>query len=205
MKPLILLMLCGLMVFSAGVVTAQTATPECGQPGSFCTIATWNYLGQQTLTAWPTNTAQPTLFPTPTLAGQDYPIIAFDPVASPTVLASVTPVPPLATMDLQTGPVYNSLATVEGSLRNAPENISPYYVPNQQGAQLFSYMKWVLGSSIGDELVGPFGPFIGRISAMIGIEIALAGVYFIIFVSRFVLQFVQWIVTLVLKFVPFLG
>lgn len=225
MKPLILLILCGLLAVSASGAAAQTIgptptdyppgfntptpfptdTPECGQQGSFCTIATWNYLGQQTLTAFPTNTPRPTQFPTSTLAGQDYPIMGFDQVLSPTPIPSGTPITIGAEVEIPSGPIYNGLATVENSLSSAPENISSYYVPNQQGAQLFSYLKWMFSGSIGDEIIGPFGPFIGRIAAMVGIEIALAGVYFAIFISRFVLQFVQWIITLVLKFVPFLG
>jgi hypothetical protein len=144
--------------------------------------------------------------PTPTTGPWIFATLSFEQISSPTPIPSATPILMQGTADIPTGPIYDGLATVEGNLQNAPDQVAPAgWLPNETGYQLFSYIKWTFSSSVGDELAGPFGPLLGRLAAIIGIEIILAGIYFIFFVVRLVLRFVQWILTLILKFIPFFG
>ena len=144
--------------------------------------------------------------PTPTTGPWLFATLSFEQISSPTPIPSATPILLQGTADIPTGPIYDGLATVEGNLRNAPDQIAPAgWLPNQTGYQLFSYVKWVLSPSIGQELIGPFGPLVINLATIIGIEIVMAGIYFTLFVVRFVMHFVQWIIRWILKFIPFFG
>lgn len=144
--------------------------------------------------------------PTPTTGPWAFATVDFGHIPSPTPRPTSTSLSIEVTVDLPTDYIYDSLATVEGHLREAPENIAPAgWLPNQTGYQLFSYTKWMLSGQVGEELLGPFGPFVGRLEAILVIQIVMAAIYFIIFIARFVVRFVQWIITNILKFIPFFG
>lgn len=134
------------------------------------------------------------------------PIPTFEPMQSPTPIPTVTPINVDEEVDLRSSDIYNSLATAEGALREAPENLTTAgYLPDETGYQLFSYMKWAFGSSTAEEIAGPFAVFINRLSVIMGMYILLGIIYFIIFIARFIIRFIQWVITTILKFVPFFG
>lgn len=133
------------------------------------------------------------------------PIPTFVPMQSPTPIPTSTPIVVEEDVDLRTGDIYNNLATAEGNLREAPENIVTGWLPDQTGYQLFSYVKWMVSPQIGDEVFGPFGGLVPRLGIIIGIQIVLAVIYFIIFLTRLIIRFIQWIIVNILRFIPFMG
>jgi hypothetical protein len=132
------------------------------------------------------------------------PIPTFPPVPSPTPIPTSTPVQMQATLELPTDHIYNFLATAEGNLQSAPDDISNPGVPllsNEDGSQVFGYAKWLLSSSTPAELFGPFGTPVLHIAAVISLVIFLAIIYFIVFVVAYILRFVISVVKTVLELI----
>lgn len=133
------------------------------------------------------------------------PVPTFPPIPSPTPIPTSAPIQLQATVDVPTNHMYDFLATAEGNLQSAPEDISNPGVPilpNQDGSQIFGYAKWLLSSSTAEELFGPFGTPVLHISAMISLVIFLAIIYFIVFLVSYILRFVIRIVQAVLELLP---
>jgi hypothetical protein len=147
-----------------------------------------------------TNTPTPSPTPTPGFA-----LPSFGSIPSPTPVATSNPVVIEATIEIQSGPIYNYLATVEHNLSAAPADITNPglpVVPSETGIQLFGYIKWLISSGTGDQLLGPFGSMTPHFAAYITLVVFLATIYFLVFVVRFLLRFVVWVITQILKLIP---
>lgn len=128
-----------------------------------------------------------------------FPQISFEAIPSPTPVPSASAPTFAATLDLPTGPIYGFLATADANLSQAPADITSNgglpVLPNQNGYQLFAYIKWLISPSSAAEIAGPFSDLIIHFAAFIGLSIFMSTVYVFIFIARILLRFVVWIIT----------
>lgn len=145
--------------------------------------------------------------PTPTTGPHIFPTVAFSAIRSPTPVPTSTPFALEGSAELPTGAIYNYLATAEGNLAQAPDDLDAglAILPHLPAGEVFGYAKWVLGTGTTSELFGPLAPVVNHLAIEILIVIVLASIYVIIFIARFVIRFVSWIITNILKLVPFFG
>ena len=142
---------------------------------------------------------------TGSLLFQDLPTPVFEPVPSPTPIATATPLNLQATAQLPTDLVYTYLATTEGNLQSAPvdlRNPGVPVVPTQTGAEFFGYVKWITSANVGEEVFGPFGLIPNHIGALMLLMIVLVSVYLLIYLVSFILRFVNWLVSKALDLIP---
>lgn len=134
--------------------------------------------------------------------------IPFEPIPSPTPIPTSTPIP-VTTPQLPTENLINGLATAENNLNQVPENLTnpsgQPLLPANNGATVFSYARWLFSAPVGRELFGPFALIFDSIAAVLTVLIVLALIYVAIQVAVLLVRFIVWIVTNVLKLIPFFG
>ncbi|MBI5671278.1 MAG: hypothetical protein HZC41_25050 [Chloroflexi bacterium] len=136
------------------------------------------------------------------------PPVPFPPIESPTPIPTSTPVLQDYTVELPTTDLINYLATAESNLSNAPtdlRNPAGPILPNTNGSQVFGYSKWLMSPATANEIFGPFGLVVSHVAAAVTLVIILALVYFLIYVAVLIVRFVVWIISTILKVVPFVG
>lgn len=131
-------------------------------------------------------------------------------IPSPTPIASATPVVfPTVALSANNQSIVSYLATSEANLRGLPSDLAnPNGVPllpSQTGSQVFGYAKWLLSAQTAEEIFGPFSPFIVTFATAVTLLLVIGIVYFLIFIAVKLIRFAVWIVTTILKFVPFFG
>lgn len=145
--------------------------------------------------------------PTPTTGPWLLPTVHFELMSSPTPIPTATQWELQATAQLPTGPIYDYLATTESNLAAAPAQIDSglAVLPHLPAGEAFGYAKWLIGTGTTSEVFGPFAIIVQHVTAELFIIVALATIYLIIFLARFVLRFINWLITNILKIIPFFG
>jgi hypothetical protein len=134
------------------------------------------------------------------------PIPTLVPIPSPTPVPTIVEVTLEATPEAVLNEVYDSLATTERSLRDLPDQLNnpgAPLLPNEGGATVFSYAKWLLSPTTADELFGFLSPTMVHVSGMVLITVVFSAVYLVIFIARFVIRFIVWIVRHIRMLLPF--
>lgn len=125
------------------------------------------------------------------------PIPTFEPIASPTPIATYAPPTGVPTPEVLVGEVYSIMATVERSLRDLPRDLRNPGLPlvsSQDGFVLFSYAKWLTATSTSDELFSPyFAGLARRFPVLVYMAIIFGGINFILFVAQFLIRIVVWV------------
>lgn len=113
------------------------------------------------------------------------------PPPAPTLPAREVPIP------LPTQQMYEQMATANAILADAPVDLSrPENVPilpDENGRQMFGYIKWILSPAATDEWAGPFAPIFQHIGIGIALVFALMGVYGSIYIVANVGSWVAWL------------
>jgi hypothetical protein len=108
-------------------------------------------------------------------------------IAAPTLAQTATPTPgPTPTLIIPSVPIDNAvhdanqgIATLDAPI-DSPDGRP--LVPDENGAALFGYIKWLVSPPVGDELAGPFGPFMAMAGILLTMEIATLGVYIALYI-----------------------
>lgn len=125
------------------------------------------------------------------------PVPTFEPLASPTPIATVEPVNLGGTLEVPESEVYNYLATANANVQSVPQDLSDpgiAVLPAENGGELFGYAKWVTSGAAAAEVFGPFSLIVTHLGAAITLVIFLAIVYVAIFLATLIIRFVTWII-----------
>lgn len=135
------------------------------------------------------------------------PIPTFEPVPSPTAIATYQPPPADATPEVFVGEVYSIMATVERGLRDLPADLRNPGLPllnSENGFRLFSYAKWMTASSTSDEIFSPyFAGIARRFPVLLYMAIIFGSINLIITVAVFLIRAVVWILDKIRSALPF--
>lgn len=105
-----------------------------------------------------------------------------------------TPQPP----PLPTQEMYEALATQNANLNDLPESLQNPdgrpLLPDEDGTQLFGYIKWLIDPTMADEWAGPFAPVFQHIGIGVYMVFAMAGVYFVTYAYNNIGGWVMWLV-----------
>lgn len=103
------------------------------------------------------------------------------------------------------GPVYDFLSTAAAEVSNLPDDVDGL-VPSVNPLPLFGYAKWTFSCASVQELMGATLSPIGC-HALLGISlhVVLAGILLTIRVVRMVIKVAMWIVTQIIRVIPFIG
>jgi hypothetical protein len=74
-------------------------------------------------------------------------------------------------------------------------------VPNETGAQLFRYAKWIFSPSSADEIAGPFAPAVSHAGIGFSLMFSVGLVYGIIWAAVWLIRFAIFIFRLILEFI----
>lgn len=132
----------------------------------------------------------------------------FVPIPSPTPIPTATPLPVEDTVELPTSGLLDYLATANANLSSAPADLrkgNGAILPGTDGSDLFGYSKWLLSPNTANEIFGPFGLPVSHVGVAVTLVITLALVYFLIYIAVLIIRFIVWLVTIFLKFIPFMG
>jgi hypothetical protein len=126
----------------------------------------------------------------------------FAPIASPTPVASATPFDLNLDFDLPTGDLYDQLATAAANINSLPQDMDNAPLPDEDGEELFGYIKWLLSSSTAEELFGPLGVILIHIGIALSLVLFGVAIYFALFVARLVIRFVVWLIKTLWDLLP---
>lgn len=132
-----------------------------------------------------------------------------------TSIVTNTPYPTdLATVQIPESALLDNLSTTESELDDLSSSIGTtdkqiYWngnpiLPNEDGSSVFGYFKWMTSTSA-ESLFGPFSPLLLHFGILMALVMLSLVIYFgkIIIVTLF--KGVSWVVTNILKFIPFIG
>lgn len=129
--------------------------------------------------------------------------------------ATGTPAPPTATPEvwvvntfltptpiaIDASGLYEALQRGNDNLLGLPPDLNTSSLPQEDGRQVFAYVKWLISPSSADEIAGPFAPIISHTGIFLSLTFFLAVVYAVVWVSVFLFKFVVWIFKLILLIV----
>lgn len=187
--------------------TGSTAATQIrvGVVASSATSAT--YSGSATITkivitgtgTQPSNCPQDAT-PTPTTAPPTATGTPAPPTATPEVWVVntfLTPTP----IAIDASGLYEALQRGNDNLLGLPPDLNTSSLPQEDGRQVFAYVKWLISPSSADEIAGPFAPIISHTGIFLSLTFFLAVVYAVVWVSVFLFKFVVWIFKLILLIV----
>lgn len=129
----------------------------------------------------------------------------FPEIASPTPIATATPLNLMGTAQVPSDQIYNYLATAQANVVQAPEDLrnpGVPVVPAEDGSEIFGYVKWITSANVGAEVFGPFGVIPSHIGALILLLVVLVSVYLLVYLIGFILRFVNWLISRILDIIP---
>jgi len=136
-------------------------------------------------------------------------------LATPTVISTNTPYPTEAvTLAVPQDEVMNNLSTAQANLDDLQNSVQvsgeQVYVEgnpvlsNQDDTLVFGYIKWLI--STGNESIsGPFAPITWTLSILVLLAILSLIMFGVRQVVSLLFRVGWWIISTVLKFIPFIG
>lgn len=137
--------------------------------------------------------------------------IPITPIFSPTPYPTMTPGAPTPFLSTPvmppSGGLIDFLATAERGLQDGENQMATANaaLPTQNSRLFIGYAKWIVSPTTAQEVFGPFAPIIAVIGTVIVILLVLALVYLFITIAVLIIRFIIWIITQVLKLIPFMG
>lgn len=130
-------------------------------------------------------------------------------LASPTPLASVTPMPTISS-GLNNNQVYNYLATAAANVNALPDQLDQpggvAVLPDADAVQIFAYAKWLWSGASTQELLGTtLSPLANSAFVWISLIIVVVTVYLTLKVAITIIKFVVWLIQQALRVIPFIG
>lgn len=112
-----------------------------------------------------------------------------------------TPQPP----PLPTQEMYQALATQNANIINTmPSSLQnpngTGLLPNQNGSQLFGYIKWLINPAMADEWAGPFSPAFQHFGIGLYMIFAMSGIYMVAYTVNNIGSWVFWLAEQARKF-----
>lgn len=175
----------------ATITATSSATPVTHTPEfTYTTIPTGTYtpFGTAAGTPWGTPIEWGTPWGTP----------------NATSVGEATGLPPYE-FTPDTNDVISFLETAAAEINELPGSIDNY-VPDVDGTDLFGYMKWAISCTSAQELVGQtLSPIICHAMVGFSLNIFLATIFLSFRLIRLLLKIITWIVSNILKIIPFMG
>ena len=138
--------------------------------------------------------------PTPTTAPPTATGTSIPPTATPEVWVVNTYLTPTP-IAIDASGLYEALQRGNDNLLGLPPDLNTSSLPQEDGRQVFAYVKWLISPSSADEIAGPFAPIISHTGIFLSLTFFLAVVYAVVWVSVFLFKFVVWIFKLILLIV----
>lgn len=127
--------------------------------------------------------------------------LAQTPTPTPTAIPVVVTV--------QRSEMYSLLATASYNVNNMPRDVSnsngTSLLPNTDARNLVGYAKWLFSPNSTQELLGrTFAPIGNMAFVLLGLIVILTGIYLAVLLVVYIIKFIVWFVTVILKFIPFI-
>lgn len=107
--------------------------------------------------------------------------------------AAQTPTP-----DPTPGPFGQALLEANDNIVDAQTDLTAPngvpILPNETGARLFAYAKWILSANTADELVGPFAGIIQHLGILVTMVIIMSVIYAVLLALTYILEWIVWFV-----------
>jgi hypothetical protein len=101
-----------------------------------------------------------------------------------------TPVSPFT--GFSAGDMVESLSDADRMLSSVPGSVAAF-VPDENGIQLFRYVKWLATPQAIQDISGPFSPVLSRVGVLFTIVFALAAVYALVYAAINAAKWAIWI------------
>lgn len=106
--------------------------------------------------------------------------------------------------------IYNFLATAVAEVNTLPDDLSDVngvnIVPDESATQLISYSKWLLSPATLNEIVSPkFSPIAVNVYILLMLYVVGFSTWLTVKMVTTLIKFVQYIVSWLLRIIPFVG
>jgi hypothetical protein len=125
------------------------------------------------------------------------------PVPSATTVLTATPIiintfatpTPIA---IDGSGIYEALQQGNNSVIGLPADLAAAgRPPDEDGSEIFAYVKWFVSPSSADELAGPFAPIVSHTGIFLALVFAMTVIYAVVWAAVWLLKFVVWVFKLI--------
>jgi hypothetical protein len=168
----------GITAVSAGLTSSVRTTASYSGSASITSI---------TLTGTGTTPCSPT--PTPV------PSATVVPTATPIIINTFATPTPIA---IDGSGIYEALQQGNNSVIGLPADLAAAgRPPDEDGSEIFAYVKWFVSPSSADELAGPFAPIVSHTGIFLALVFAMTVIYAVVWAAVWLLKFVVWVFKLI--------